>query len=65
MLNTVLYAINFGDFFYENLDCFVNYSKLGLKEIVLIHAIDPSIFQHSLYSVYKKEDEDKIKKFAD
>lgn len=65
MLNTVLYAINFGDFFYENLDCFVNYSKLGLKEIVLIHVIDPSIFQHSLYSVYKKEDEDKIRKFAE
>ena len=65
MLNTVLYAINFGDFYYENLDCFANYSKLGLKEIVLIHVIDPAIFQHSLYSVYKKEDEEKIRRFAE
>ena len=65
MLNTALYAINFGEFYYENLDCFANYSKLGLKEIVLIHVIDPSVFQHSLYSVYKKEDEEKIKKFAE
>ena len=65
MFNTVLYAINFGDFYYENLDCFAHYSKIGLKEIVLIHVIDPSIFQHSLYSVYKKEDEEKIRKFAE
>ncbi len=65
MLNTVLYAINFGEFYYENLDCFANYSKLGLKEIVLIHVIDPAIFQHSLYSVYKKEDEEKIRRFAE
>lgn len=65
MLNTALYAINFGDFYYENLDCFANYSKIGLKEIVLIHVIDPHIFQHSLYSVYKKEDEEKIRKFAE
>jgi nucleotide-binding universal stress UspA family protein len=65
MLNTALYAINFGDFYYENLDCFANYSKIGLKEIVLIHVIDPQIFQHSLYSVYKKEDEEKIRKFAE
>ena len=65
MFNTALYAINFGEFYYENLDCFVNYSKIGLKEIVLIHVIDPSVFQHSLYSVYKKEDEDKIRKFAE
>ncbi len=65
MLNAALYAINFGDFYYENLDCFVNYSKIGLKEIVLIHVIDPQLFQHSLYSVYKKEDEEKIKKFAE
>jgi len=65
MLNTVLYAINFGEFYYENLDCFANYSKLGLKEIVLVHVIDPSLFQHSLYSVYKKEDEEKIRRFAE
>ena len=65
MFNTALYAINFGDFYYENLDCFVNYSKIGLKEIVLIHVIDPSVFHHSLYSVYKKEDEEKIRKFAE
>ena len=65
MLNTVLYAINFGEFYYENLDCFANYSKLGLREIVLIHVIDPAIFQHSLYSVYKKEDEEKIRRFAE
>ena len=44
MFNTALYAINFGDFYYENLDCFINYSKIGLKEIVLIHVIDPSLF---------------------
>ncbi len=65
MFNTALYAVNFGDFYYENLDCFVNYSKIGLKEIVLIHVIDPSVFHHSLYSVYKKEDEEKIRKFAE
>ncbi|MCL4498435.1 MAG: universal stress protein [Deltaproteobacteria bacterium] len=65
MLNTALYAINFGDFYYENLDCFANYSKLGLKEIVLVHVIDPALFQHSLYSVYKKEDEEKIRRFAE
>ena len=65
MLNTALYAINFGDFYYENLDCFAHYSKVGLKEIVLIHVIDPSLFQHSLYSVYKKEDEEKIRRFAE
>jgi Universal stress protein family. len=65
MLNTALYAINFGDFYYENLDCFANYSKLGLKEIVLAHVIDPALFQHSLYSVYKKEDEEKIKRLAE
>ena len=65
MLNTALYAINFGDFYYENLDCFANYSNLGLKEIVLIHVIDPALFQHSLYSVYKKEDEEKIRRFAE
>jgi nucleotide-binding universal stress UspA family protein len=65
MLNTALYAINFGDFYYENLDCFANYSKLGLKEVVLIHVIDPELFQHSLYSVYKKEDEEKIRRFAE
>ena len=64
MLNTALYAINFGDFYYENLDCFANYSLLGLREIILVHIIDPSLFQHSLYSVYKKEDEAKIRKFA-
>ena len=65
MLNTALYAINFGDFYYENLDCFANYSKLGLKEIILVHVIDPALFQHSLYSVYKKEDEEKIRRFAE
>ncbi|MHB1661409.1 MAG: universal stress protein [bacterium] len=65
MLNTALYAINFGDFHYENLDCFASYSKAGLKEIVLIHVIDPQLFRHSLYSVYKKEDEEKIRKFAE
>ena len=65
MLNTALYAINFGDFYYENLDCFANYSKLGLKEIVLAHVIDPALFQHSLYSVYKKADEEKIKRLAE
>ncbi len=65
MLNTALYAINFGDFYYENIGCFANYSKLGLKEIVLIHVIDPALFQHSLYSVYKKEDEEKIRRFAE
>ncbi len=65
MLNTALYAINFGDFYYENLDCFANYSKLGLKEIVLVHVIDPALFQHSLYSVYKKGDEEKIKRLAE
>lgn len=65
MLNTALYAINFGDFYYENLNCFTNYSNLGLKEIVLLHVIDPQVFQHNLYSVYKKEDEEKIRKFAE
>lgn len=65
MLNTALYAINFGDFYYENLGCFASYSALGLKEIVLIHIIDPSLFQHNLYSVYKKEDEEKIRRFAE
>ncbi len=65
MLNTALYAINFGDFYYENIGCFANYSNLGLKEIVLVHIIDPALFQHSLYSVYKKEDEEKIRRFAE
>ena len=65
MLNTALYAINFGDFYYENIGCFANYSKLGLKEIVLVHVIDPALFQHSLYSVYKKEDEEKIRGLAE
>ncbi|MDA8052585.1 MAG: universal stress protein [Deltaproteobacteria bacterium] len=65
MLNTALYAINFGDFYYENLDCFANYSKFGLKEIVLVHVIDPALFQHNLYSVYKKEDEERIRRFAE
>jgi nucleotide-binding universal stress UspA family protein len=65
MLNTALYAINFGDFYYENIGCFANYSNLGLKEIVLVHVIDPALFQHSLYSVYKKEDEEKIRRFAE
>ena len=65
MLNTALYAINFGDFYYENLDCFANYSKLGLKEIVLVHVIAPALFQHNLYSVYKKEDEERIRRFAE
>ncbi len=65
MLNTALYAINFGDFYYENIGCFANYSNLGLKEIVLVHVIDPALFQHSLYSVYKKEDEEKIRGLAE
>ena len=65
MLNTALYAINFGDFYYENIGCFANYSNLGLKEIVLVHVIDPALFQHNLYSVYKKEDEEKIRGLAE
>ena len=65
MLNTVLYAVNFGEFYYENLECFANYSRLGIKEIVLMHVIDPRIFQHSLYSLYNKEEEDKIRRFAE
>ncbi|MHB1678887.1 MAG: universal stress protein [bacterium] len=64
MLYTVLYAIDFSDFYYENLDCFVRFSKLGLKEIILIHVIDIDKLQHSLYSIYKKEDEDKIRNMA-
>ncbi len=65
MFNTVLYAINFGDFYYENIGCFANYSNLGLKEIVLVNVVDPALFQHSLYSVYKKEDEEKIRGLAE
>ena len=65
MLNTVLYSINFGEFFFENLDCFVNLAKIGLKEIVLIHVIDINRLQHSLYSRYNKEDEEKIRKFSE
>jgi nucleotide-binding universal stress UspA family protein len=64
MLNTALYSINFGEFFFENLDCFANLAKIGLKEIVLIHVIDINKLQHSLYSRYDKEDEEKIRKFS-
>ncbi|MHB1665183.1 MAG: universal stress protein [bacterium] len=65
MLNTALYSINFGEFFFENLDCFANIAKIGLKEIVLIHVIDINKLQHSLYSRYNKEDEEKIRKFSE
>ncbi|MHB1679735.1 MAG: universal stress protein [bacterium] len=65
MLNTALYSINFGEFFFENLDCFANLAKIGLKEIVLIHVIDINKLQHSLYSRYNKEDEEKIRKFSE
>jgi nucleotide-binding universal stress UspA family protein len=65
MLNTALYAINFGEFFFENLDCFANLVKIGLKEIVLIHVININKLQHSLYSRYDKEDEEKIRKTSE
>jgi nucleotide-binding universal stress UspA family protein len=65
MLNTALYAINFGEFFFENLDCFANFAKIGLKEIVLMHVIDITKLQHSLYSRYNKEDEEKIRKTSE
>ncbi len=66
MFNTALYAINFGEYFYENLDCFANFiTKLGLKEIILIHVIDINILQHSLYSRYNKKDEERIKEIAE
>jgi nucleotide-binding universal stress UspA family protein len=66
MFDTALYAVNFGDFFYENLDCFADFvAKLGFKEIILIHVIDINKLQHSLYSRYNKEDEEKIKEIAE
>lgn len=64
MLKTALYAVNFGEFYYENLDCFANYSKFGLKEIVLMHVIDPDEIQHGIYSAYDKKEEEKIQRNA-
>ena len=63
--NTALYAINFGEYFYENIDCFINFAKLGLKEINFIHVVNINKLQHSLYSRYNKEDEEKIIEIAE
>ncbi len=66
MFSTALYAVNFGERFDESVDCFAGFAtKLGLKEIVLMHVIDINKLQHSLYSRYNKEDEGRIKEIAE